>query len=57
MKKNDMADYMRLEMWVDRVEATIAGWEKIQGLTLPDETKEAVVKFMRDKIKKGINNL
>ena len=54
MKKNDMTDYMRLEMWVDRVEHTITSWEAIQGITLPADTRESVVKFMRSKIKKGI---
>ena len=49
-----MTNYMRLEMWVDRVEATIVNWEKIQGVTLKKEDKQAVIKFMRSKIKKGI---
>lgn len=54
MKKTDMSNYMRQEMWVDRVESTIAAWEKIQGITIEDKDKEGVVKFMRGKIKKGI---
>ena len=45
---------MRQEMWVDRVEETIENWEKIQEIEVSDEVKESVVKFMRDKIKKGI---
>ena len=54
MKKTDMSNYMRQEMWVDRVESTIAAWEKLQGLTMRDEDRDAVVGFMRSKIKKGI---
>jgi hypothetical protein len=54
MNESDMSNYMRLEMWVDRVEQTIASWEKVQGLELTDEIKDGVVKFMRGKIKTGL---
>ncbi len=54
MNDSDMTNYMRQEMWIDRVEQTIASWEKIQGIEMPDEAKQGVIKFMRLKIKKGI---
>ena len=54
MKKSDMSNYMREEMWMDRVEHTISVWEHTQGVTVPDEAKKSVTKFMRAKIKQGI---
>lgn len=54
MSKSEMTNYMRQEMWVDRVETTIAGWENLQGTGVSDEIKDNIVKFMRAKIKKGI---
>ncbi len=54
MKKSDMTDYMRLEMWIDRVRETIASWENIQGIEVPIEVKDSITKFLRPKIKKGI---
>lgn len=54
MKNSDMSDYMRLEMWIDRVRETISHWEHIQGITVDDEIKEGIVKFMSGKIKRGI---
>jgi len=54
MKKSEMTNYMRQEMWVDRVEQTIAGWENLQGKNVSDDIREDVIKFMRKKIKKGI---
>ena len=54
MNESEMNNYMRQEMWVDRVEVTIASWENIQGIEISDEIKEGVIKFMRSKIKKGI---
>ena len=49
-----MTNYMRLEMWVDRVRETISHWEKIQGIEVPVEIKDSITKFMRIKMKKGI---
>jgi hypothetical protein len=54
MKKSDMSNYMRQEMWMDRVEHTITTWENIQGLTVPEDVRETVTSFMRRKIKRGI---
>lgn len=49
-----MSDYMRREMWVDRVRETISHWEYIQGIQVSDEIKDGIVKFMDGKIKRGI---
>jgi hypothetical protein len=54
MKTTDMSEYMRLEMWVDRIRETIVNWEKIQKIEVPQETKESITRFMRGKVKKGI---
>ena len=54
MKKTDMSDYMRLEMWIDRVRETISYWEQLQGIEVPLEIKDTITKFLRPKIKKGI---
>jgi hypothetical protein len=54
MKKSDMTDYMRLEMWIDRVRETIVTWEKLQGIEVPIEIKDTITKFLRPKIKRGI---
>ncbi len=54
MNKSEMTNYMRQEMWADHVEVTIDNWEKIQGVTVSDDVKAGVVKFMHAKIKKGI---
>jgi hypothetical protein len=54
MKTTDMSDYMRLEMWVDRVRETMSHWENIQGIEVPTEVKDGITKFMRAKVKKGI---
>ena len=54
MKKSDMSNYMREEMWMDRVEHTISVWEHTQGVTVPEDAKASVTKFMRAKIKQGL---
>jgi hypothetical protein len=54
MKKSDMTDYMRLEMWIDRVRETIVTWEKLQDIEVPVEVRDTITKFLRPKIKKGI---
>lgn len=54
MKDSDMTNYMRLEMWIDRVRETIVSWENIQGIEVPTEVKDSITKFMRAKIKRGI---
>ena len=56
MKTSDMTDDMRLEMWRDRVRETIVTWEKLQGIEVPIEIKDTITKFLRPKIKKGIEN-
>ena len=54
MKKTEMTNYMRLEMWVERVNETISNWGNIQGIIVPEDIKESIIKFIRPKIKKGI---
>ncbi len=54
MKKSDMNDYMRLEMWIDRVRETIVTWEKLQDIEVPIEVRDTITRFLRPKIKKGI---
>ena len=49
-----MSKYMRLEMWIDRIQDTISTWEKLQAVKIPENVKKSIVKFMRGKIKKGI---
>ena len=49
-----MSNYMRLEMWIDRVRETVSTWENVQGIEVPTEVKDGITKFMRGKIKKGI---
>ena len=49
-----MSDYMREEMWVDRMRDTIHNWEKIQGLEVPTDIQKTIIKFMRKKIRRGI---
>lgn len=54
MKQTNMSDYMRLEMWIDRVRETISIWEKLQGVEVPTEIRDTITKFLRPKIKRGI---
>ena len=54
MTNDDMTNYMRTEMWMERVQDTISSWEKLQGVEVPQEVRDSVVKFMRGKIKRGI---
>jgi len=56
MNKTEMTNYMRQQMWVDRVEVSIASWEKVQGIVIDDDIKENIIKFVEPKIKKGIEN-
>jgi len=56
MKKSRMNDYMRQEMWIDRVEQTISNWERIQNVIVPDDIKKSIVVFLRKKIAHGIKN-
>lgn len=49
-----MTDYMRLEMWIDRIRETMATWEHLQGIEVPIEIKDTITKFLRPKIKRGI---
>jgi len=54
MKTTDMSNYIRKELWMERVVETIDAWEKIQGITVPAEVRDSMYKFMASKIKKGI---
>ena len=54
MKKTDMSDYMRLEMWIDRVRETITHWEQLQEIEVPTDIKDNIASFLRPRIKKGI---
>jgi hypothetical protein len=54
MKTTDMSNYVRKELWLERVVETIDDWEKIKGITVSDEIKDGVYKFMATKISKGI---
>jgi len=54
MKQTNMSDYMRLEMWIDRVRETMTHWENIQGVEVPTDIKDSITKFLRPKIKNGI---
>lgn len=54
MKKTDMSDYMRLEMWIERIRETISYWEQLQGIEVPIEIKDSITKFLRVKVKRGI---
>ena len=54
MKKTDMSDYMRLEMWIDRVRETITHWEQLQGIEVPQDIKDSITSFLRPKVERGI---
>lgn len=54
MKKTDMSNYMRQEMWMERIQETISHWQKIQGVEVSDDIRNSVTKFMDKKIKVGI---
>ena len=54
MSKTPMSDYIRYEMWMNRVEETITNWEKIQGIKVSDDVRQSVIDFMKLKIRKGI---
>lgn len=55
MKKDSaLHKHIRIELWIERVEATIDTWQEIQGISVPPEIRDGVVKFMRGKIKRGI---
>ena len=54
MDKESMSNYMRQQMWMDRVMETIDSWERIQEVTLPPELKDSVANFMKLKIKRGL---
>lgn len=56
MKKSNMTDYMRQEMWEERMLETIHSWEDVQGVIVPDDIKESILTFLRPKIAKGIKN-
>ena len=51
---SELEDYIRLELWIEKVEATIDTWEDVQGIHVPQEVRDSIVKFMRGKIKVGI---
>lgn len=54
MSKTDMKDYMRVELWMDRVLETISHWEKMQGLEVPEDVKKTVTNYMRVRVSTGI---
>ena len=54
MKNSKMSRYLRQELWIERVEETIEQWENLQGVKVPEDIKDTIVKFMRGKIKRGI---
>ena len=54
MKKSEMADYVREELWIDRVRETMSHWEHLQGLEVPEDIKDSIVEFLRKKIRRGI---
>ena len=56
MKKSNMSDYMREEMWVDRMRDTIHQWENVQGIEVPQDIQDGIVEFMRKKVRKGIRS-
>ena len=49
-----MSDYMRLEMWEDRMLETISSWEKLQDIEVPEAIKNDIMQFMRAKVIRGI---
>ena len=49
-----LSDYVRGEMWKDRVIDTINTWEKLQGIKVSKKDRDAIVKFMSSKIDNGI---
>lgn len=49
-----LTDYIRGEMWKDRVIDTINTWERLQGIEVPDKDRETIIKFMSGKIDNGI---
>lgn len=51
---SDMKDYMHLEKWMEKVHDTIEGWENMQGIVVPNDIKNTIVRFMRKKIKTGL---
>lgn len=53
-KPTNMSNYMREEMWVDRMSDTISKWENIQDIEVPEEIKDQIISFMRRKVARGI---
>lgn len=54
MNKSDMNNYMREQMWLEKIEDTISTWQKLQGIEVPDEVRASVVSFMGGKVKRGV---
>ena len=55
MKKDtSLHKHIRQELWIEKVESTIDTWQDVQGVHVPDEIRDGIVKFMRGKIKRGI---
>jgi hypothetical protein len=54
MNDSDMKNYMRQEMWMERILETIHSWEKLQGVTVPDDIKKNIIKFVQPRVAKGI---
>jgi len=56
MKKSNMSDYMREEMWVDRMRDTIHKWEYLQGIEVSQDIQDGIIEFMQKKVRRGIKN-
>ena len=54
-KDNSITKYIRQELWIEKVETTIDTWQNIQGISVPQDVRDAIVKFMANKIKRGID--
>lgn len=51
---SDLSNYMRGELWRDRVLDTISTWEKVQGVEVPEDVKDTIYNFMGTRIDRGI---
>lgn len=59
MKRTDMSNYMRLQMWSERILETVTSWEELQGIKVSDDIKDSILEFLMPKVEEGIekNNL
>lgn len=54
MKDSELLNHAKIELWVERVEDTIDTLQDLQGIFIPQDIRDGIVKFMRGKIKIGI---